>query len=107
MDGSVEIVTLFDGDWGVRLGLLFFGIVLVDAREVWSKIDGVFISVVFEVVPQAMIEGNRIGFLSVWWGENKEIVSLFVLGITGGNMSDPSVLGLSRVWFKVSYLILV
>ena len=66
----------------------------MDVREVLSEVDGVFVLVVFEIVPQAMIEGNRIGSLLVWWGEDKEIVSLFILGITGSDTSDPGVLGL-------------
>ena len=67
----------------------------MDMREMLSKIDSIFVSVIFEVVPQAVIEGNRIRSLFVGWGEYKKIVSLFVLRITSGNSGDSGVSCLS------------
>ena len=63
----------------------------MDTREVLSEVDGIFVSVIFKVVPQAVVEGNRVRSLLVGWGEYKEIVSLFVSWITGRNMSDVGV----------------
>ena len=67
----------------------------MDAREVLSEVDCIFILVVFKVVPQAMIEGDRVRFLLIWWREYKEVVSLFVSRITGRDSSDPGVSCLS------------
>ena len=50
----------------------------MDTREVLSEVDGIFVSVIFKVVPQAVVEGDRVGFLSIGRGEDKEVISLFV-----------------------------
>ena len=71
----------------------------MDMREVWSEVDSAFVSVIFKVVPQSVVKGDRVGFLSVWRGEDEEVVSLFVLQIVGSNLGDPRVSCLYRVWF--------
>ena len=67
----------------------------MDAGELLSKVDSVFISVIFEVVPQAVIEGNWVRSLFVGWCEYEKIVSLFIPWVTGRDTSDSRVSCLS------------
>ena len=71
----------------------------MDERVVWSKEDSVFVLVIFKVIPQSVVEGNRVGFLFVWRGEDKEVISLLVLWVTCSDSGDPRVSCLPRIWF--------
>ena len=95
MDSSVEVIAFFNGYWGVRLGLLFCGIILMDKGEVWSEVDVIFISVVFKVMPQFMVEDDRVRFLFLQGREDKEIVSLLVSWVGSRDPHDPGVSALS------------
>ena len=79
----------------------------MDAGEVWSEVDSVFILVILKVVPQVVVEGDRVGFLSIRRGEDKEVISLFIVRVIGRDTRDTRVLCLWRIWFKVCYLALV
>ena len=94
MNCLVKIVNLFDRDWEVGSGLLFCRIVLVDKGEVWSKIDVIFISVIFKVMPQSMVKDNRVRFLFLQGREDKKIVSLLVSCV---GSKDPYDLGVSAL----------
>ena len=67
----------------------------MDAGEVWSEVDSVFILVILKVVPQVVVEGDRVGFLSIRRGEDKEVISLFVSRIVGRDVGNAGVSGLS------------
>ena len=79
----------------------------MDLWELVSEIDTSIISVVFEVVPQAVIEGNWVGSFLFRRGEDKEVVSLSIVRVIGRNARDMRVLCLWGIWFKVCYLALV
>ena len=79
----------------------------MDLWELFSKVDSSVVSIVFEVVPQAVVEGNWVGSFSFRRGEDKEVVSLFIVRVIGRDTRDTRVLCLWRIWFKVCYLALV
>ena len=79
----------------------------MNSREVLSKVDSIFISVVFEVVPQAMIESDGIRSHFVRWCKYEEIISLFIPWVTGRDTSDLRISCLSQIWFKVGYFVFV
>ena len=60
----VEIVCFLDGLWRVRLGLLFFGIVVFDFWESAVEVDCVLVLVVSKVMPGAVVKDDRVRFLS-------------------------------------------
>ena len=79
----------------------------MDFWELVPEIDGVFVSIVFKVVPQSVVKGNRVGFLSFRRGEDKEVVSLSVMWVSRGYACDAGVFRLRGIWFKVCDLAFV
>ena len=66
----------------------------MDKGEVWSKIDVIFISVIFKVMPRSMVKDNRVRFLFLQGREDKKIVSLLVSWV---GSKDPYDLGVSAL----------
>ena len=79
----------------------------MDLWELFSKVDSSVFSIVFEVVPQAVVKGNWVGSLSIRRGEDEKVVSLSIVRVIGRDTRDTRVLCLWRIWFKVCYLALV
>ena len=79
----------------------------MDLWELVSKVDTSIVSIVFEVVPQAVVEGDWVGSFSFRRGEDKEIISLSIVRVIGRDACDARVLCLWGIWFKVCYLALV
>ena len=79
----------------------------MDFWELFSEVDSVFISVVFEVVPEATIEDYWIRFLSFGRGKDEEVVSLFVLWITSDYTCDAGISCLWGIRFEVCNLVFV
>ena len=63
----------------------------MDEGVVWSKEDGVFVLVVFKVISQSVVKDDRVGFLFIWRGEDKEVISLFVLWVACSNLGNPRI----------------
>ena len=72
-----------------------------------SEVDGIFVLLIFKVVPQAVIEDDRVRFLSLRRGEDKEVVSLSVSRIVHSYSCDVGVSCLWRIWLKVCNLAFV
>ena len=79
----------------------------MDLWELFSKVDSSVVSIVFEVVPQAVVESDWVGSFLFRRGEDKEIVSLSIMRVIGRDACDTRVLCLWGIWFKVYYLALV
>ena len=62
----------------------------MDEGVVWSKEDGVFVLVVFKVISQSVVKDDRVGFLFIWRGEYKEVISLLDRKSTRLNSSHRS-----------------
>ena len=79
----------------------------MDFWELFSKVDTSVVSVIFKMVPQAVVECNWIGSLLFRRGEDEEVISLSIVRVIGRDAHDTRVLCLWRIWFKVCYLALV
>ena len=79
----------------------------MDFWELASEVDSIFVLLVLKVVPQAVIEDDRVRFLLLRRREDKEVVSLSVLQIISSYACDAGVSCLWRIWFKVCDLTFV
>ena len=79
----------------------------MDCWELFPKVDGIFVSIVFKVAPQATVEDDRVRCFSSGRGEDEKFVSLSVSPIIDSYSRDMRVSCLWRVWFEVCYYIFV